>query len=306
MNSPDTNLTFSVIATPAEDARPNELARTMAPHPLIYQEIPHNPNYTIYNRRLASVSMTTTSADEVYWMVRRKAILRHTGELPLEICGPDAEKLLNLVFTREIGEVKPGRCSYQFACYDDGGMITDGVLVRLSETRFWYVQAEGDLFSWLKAHARSMDVEISDPGIWVSQVQGPDSLKVLQATLDEDYPEPFRYFDVAEVSIAGQKVTLTRSGFTNELGWEFYLEPDIDIRAVGDRILESGKPFGMVPTSAEAFRTRRIEAGLLNAGSDFDENVDPFSAGLGHLVNFEKATFIGKEALLGKEKNRRT
>ena len=61
---------------------------------------------------------------------RCSVILRHTGELPLEIRGPDAEKLLNRVFTRDIAKNRVGRCSYQFACYDHGGMITDGVLVR--------------------------------------------------------------------------------------------------------------------------------------------------------------------------------
>jgi glycine cleavage system aminomethyltransferase T len=299
-------LRFVVNALPSEGARPNELARTMAPHPLIYQELPYSPEYTIYNRRLASVGMSNLTADEVYWKVRRQVILRHTGELPLEICGPDAEKLLNLVFTRNISKNKVGRCSYQFACYHDGGMITDGVLVRLAEDRFWYGQGDGDLFSWLKAHAHDMNVEVFNPDVWASQVQGPDAMKVLEASLDGAYPEKFNYFDAVEVQIAGQKVVIGRSGFTNELGWEFYLEPGIDARAVGDRILEAGKPFGMVPTSAEAFRTRRIEAGMLNAGSDFDETVHPFAAGLGHMVDFDKGDFIGRDALLAVDQRNRT
>ena len=158
------------------------------------------------------------TADHVYWMVRRKVILRHTGELPIEIRGSDAETLLDLVFTRDIRKMKVGRCSYQFPCYNDGGMITDGVLMRLAQDRFWYAQADGDLFSWLKAHVRGLDVHVRDPNVWVSQVQGPDSLKVMEAAVDGAYPDPFRYFDVAEVQIAGQKITLSRSGFTNELG----------------------------------------------------------------------------------------
>ena len=299
-------LRFVVMALPANGARPNELARTMAPHPLIHQELPYSPEYSIYNRRLTSVGMDSASAEEMYWMVRRKVILRHTGELPTEIRGPGAEKLLDRVFTRDITRMKVGRCSYQFPCYHDGGMITDGVLMRLAQDRFWYGQADGDLFSWLKAHGRGLDVEVFDPNVWVSQVQGPDSLNVLEAAVDGAYPDPFRYFDVAEVQIAGQKVILSRSGFTNELGWEFYLEPDVDAQAIGDRILEAGKPYGMVPTSAEAFRARRIEAGLLNAGSDFDAGVTPFAAGLGHMVEFAKADFIGKEALLAADKRRRT
>ncbi len=80
MSDQSNDLRFVITALPARGARPNELARTMAPHPLIYQELPYNPEYTIYNRRLASVGMDGATADEVSWMVRRKVIHRHTGE----------------------------------------------------------------------------------------------------------------------------------------------------------------------------------------------------------------------------------
>ena len=305
MISPD-NLQIAVSVRQAVVERPNELARTMAPHPLIHQELPYDPTYFVYNRRLATASLNNLSEDEVYWRVRQSVILRHTGELPLEIRGPDAERLLNRVFTREIGKNRVGRCSYQFACYDHGGMITDGVLVRLAGDRFWFGQADGDLFSWLLANGRGLDVEVLDPGVWVSQVQGPRSLEVLAAAVDGDMPEPFRYFDMAEVTIAGQPVVLTRSGFTNELGWEFYLLPDTDTDAVGARILEAGRPFDMTPTSADAFRTRRIEAGLLNAGSDFDGSTTPFDAGLGYMVEFDKGEFCGRDALLRADRRCRT
>ncbi len=306
MTNQQTNLQFVVTAMPAGGSGPNELERTMARHPLIYQELPYNPRYSVYNRRLACVGMDTASAEEMYWMVRRKVILRHTGELPTEIRGPDAEKLLDRVFTRDISKVKVGRCSYQFACYPDGGMIVDGILMRLGKGRFWYAQADGDFYSWLVTHGQGLHVDVFDPEVWVSQVQGPDSLKVLAAAVDGGMPVPFRFYDLAEVCIAGQRVFISRTGFTNELGWEFYLEPDVDAQAIGDRILEAGKAHGMVPVSAEGFRTRRIEAGLLNAGSDFDEGVTPFAAGLGHMVEFEKADFIGKAALQAADKRRRT
>ena len=300
------NLQIAVTVKHSTIERPNELARTMAPHPLIHQELPYDPTYFVYNRRLATASLNNLSADEVYWRVRRSVILRHTGELPLEIRGTDAEKLLNRVFTRDIAKTRVGRCSYQFACYDHGGMITDGVLVRLAQDRFWYGQADGDLFSWLQANARGLDVEVFDPQVWISQVQGPKSLEVLASAIDGKCLEPFNYFDMAEVQIAGQPVVLTRSGFTNELGWEFYLLPGTDIEAIGEKILQAGKLFDMTPTSADAFRARRIEAGLLNAGSDFDATTTPFDAGLGQMVDFEKDDFCGREALKNADRRCRT
>ena len=127
-------------------------------------------------------------------------------------------------------------------------------------------------------HTRGLNVEVTDPNVWVSQVQGPKALAVLEAAIDDAYPAAFRYFDIATVQIAGQKVIIGRTGFTNELGWEFYPPTDTDRCTIGDKILAAGKPYGMKPTSAEAFRTRRIEAGLLNADSDFDAGVTPYAA----------------------------
>lgn len=111
---------------------------------------------------------------------------------------------------------------------------------------------------------------------------------------------------MSRVSIAGESVVITRTGYTNELGWEYYLQPHQNIEAIGEAILKAGAEFGMMPTSAEAFRSRRIEAGLLNAGSDFDETTTPFDAGLVHLVDFDKDDFSGRDALQKANRENRT
>jgi len=304
MSNTHRNVRFAVLPLASTTAGASEFARTMVPHPLVHQELPYGPEYTLYNRRLTAMTMTNGSADDAYWKLRREVILRHTGELPIEVRGPDAERLLNAVFTRDVAKTRVGRCSYQIACDDAGGMMMDGVLVRLADDRFWYGQADGDLTQWLKAHARGMDVAIVDPDVWISQVQGPDSLKVLAAAVDGGYPERFRYFDAVWVSIAGQPVVITRTGFTNELGWEVYLGPEIDAHAVGERILEAGRPYGLMPVAVGG--ARRIEGGLLNAGSDFDETLTPYAAGLGAMVNLNKPDFIGKTALQASADRPRT
>ncbi len=301
------NIRLVAEGSPTNDGRPDELSVALSAHPLIYQEIPYETEYVVLAGRVLSARMRKApTPDEMYWQLRRSVVLRHTAELPTEIRGPDAERLLDRVFTRHIGKMRVGRCSYQIACYYDGGMITDGVLLRLEDERFWYAQGGGDLFSWLRAHADGLDVEVFDPEVFVSQVQGPASLEVLGSAVDGAFPEPFDYFDLAEVQIAGQPVVVTRTGFTNELGWEFYLPPDVDATAVGDRVLEAGEPFGMLPVPAEGFRARRIEAGLYNAGADFDDATTPFAAGLGHMVDLEKGDFSGKTALEKADKGRRT
>jgi aminomethyltransferase len=294
---------FGVKAFPSKGSRSSVLERNMAPHPLSFQELPYDPEYRLYNRRLTPERLNHMTDDEMYWAVRTGVILRHTGELPIEISGSDAEVLLDRVFTRDIANVPPGRCSYQFACYHDGGMITDGVLLRLSYDRFWMAQADGDLFSWYRAHAEGLDVRIHDPNVWVTQIQGPRSLDVLRSVVDGDYPESFSYFDCTNARIADQRVVISRTGFSNELGWEIYMSPEIDFQKLGAHLLKVGEEYGMKLTGTPAFRARRIEAGLLNSGSDFDETTTPFMVGLGKFVDFDKSEFVGREALLIAPKN---
>ncbi len=70
------NLRFAVKALPAEQAPPRELSRSMSPHPLMYQELPYDPEYSLYNDRLTPEKLNNATADEMYWKVRREVILR--------------------------------------------------------------------------------------------------------------------------------------------------------------------------------------------------------------------------------------
>ena len=128
------NYRFVVKPVIKETGRSLDLARPMKIHPLTYQELPFNPEYTNYaDGRFTLEKLSHATADEMYWKARQEIILRHTGEHPYEISGPDAENLLQQIFPRDISKVKIGRCSYQFACYHDGGIISDGLLLRLEK-----------------------------------------------------------------------------------------------------------------------------------------------------------------------------
>lgn len=266
-------------------------------HPYHYIERPKGPHYCVYNRRQMACCFDDHSTEDGYWRLRQQAAVLHTGELPLQFEGPDAERLLNKLFTKDISKVKPGRCAYGLACYEDGGLLVDGILLRLSDDQFWYAQADGDFYSWARAHSSGMDVQITDPGIYVSQVQGPHSLKILEAAADDGMPEPFGYFAQARVSFGGQRVVITRTGYTNELGWEFYTEPQHDADALWNHLSRAGEPFGMDIFGLDAMHIRRIEAGILNAGSDFDMTTTPYDVGLGMFVDLDKPDFIGRTAL---------
>ncbi len=297
---------FTVKPVNLENSNSLELARSIQVHPLTYQELPYDPEYSNYAGRLTLEKLSNVSAEEMYWKGRQEIIFRHTGEHPFEISGPDSLKLLQKIFPRDVSKMSKGRCSYQFACYHDGGMITDGVLLKIEENKYWFAQADGDLFSWYKAHSENMDVEIKDPDVWVSQIQGPLSMKLLENISDGFSENDWKYFDWKELQVLDQKVIVSRSGFTNELGWEIYFRPENETEKIGDYILEEGKKLGMILVATPGFRCRRIEAGLLSAGQDFSKKTNPFSVGLGRFINFDKGNFIGKEALMTSDKKCKT
>ena len=275
-------------------------------HPYHEHEREKGAHYCVYNRRLMAVCFDDHSTQEGYWRLRQKAALLHTGEFPLEFRGPDAEALLDKLFTKDITKVKPGRCGYGLACYEDGGMIVDGILLRLDKDRFWYAQGDGDFYSWARAHASGMDVSITDPDVFVSQIQGPNALKILEAASADGLPEKFTYFATARVNLGGQELVISRTGYTNELGWEFYIEPHHDADALWAHLKKAGAPFGLEIFGLDAMNIRRIEAGILNAGADFNMHTNPYEVGLGRFVDTDKADFIGKAALENAAKELRS
>ena len=306
MNNALNKFRFTVKPSISDGERALELARTVGVHPLTYQELPFDPEYSIYAGRLTPEKLSNATPEEMYWKVRQELIFRHTGEHPYEISGPDALKLLQKIFPRDISKVKKGRCSYQFACYHDGGMITDGLLLRINDNQFWFAQADGDMFSWYKAHAEGLNVKIAEPNVWVSQIQGPRSMELLDLLTKTNISSNWKYFDWKEINISEEKVIISRSGFSNELGWEIYFRPENNIQKLGDLILEEGSKMGMIITATPVFRCRRIEAGLLSAGQDFTNKTDPYSVGLGRFIDIDKESFIGKEALQKSDKECRT
>lgn len=275
---------------------------SLSRHPYHEIERPMGPRYCVYNRRHMACCFDTKSTEDSYWLLRQKAALLNTGEFPLQFDGPDAERLLDKLFTKDITRIKVGRCGYGIACYEDGGLIVDGILLRLSEEKFWYAQADGDFYSWARAHAAGLDVQISDPRVYVSQVQGPNSLKILAAANGGNLPEPFGYFAIARVNFGGQELVISRTGYTNELGFEFYTEPHHDANAIWQHLQEAGEPYGLEIFGLDAMNIRRIEAGILNAGSDFDHTTTPYDVGLGRFVDADKGDFIGKASLAAAAK----
>lgn len=236
---------------------------------------------------------------ETYWALRRKAAIYDVPERPVEISGPDAEAFLEHIFARRISSLKEGRGRYAIACTPTGGVFMDGILFKLEADRFWYVQPDGALETWLHAHNDGFDVTISDPHSRVLQIQGPTSFDIMNAASDGAIDETLGYFHSGFFEIGGQEVYVSRTGWTAELGFEIYTQgAATDCPRLWHHLLQAGEPHGMVFSSISSMEIRRLEAGILDNGTDFDMSMTPFEAGLDAFVDLDKEDFVGRTALL--------
>ena len=238
-----------------------------------------------------------------YWVLRRKALIFDTPEKPVEVSGPDAVAFLEKVLSRTVSTLEVGRGRYAIACTPQGGVFMDGVLFRLADNRFWYVQADGALEAWFLAHSEGYDITISDPMSRVIQIQGPASMEIMRAASANRIDEGMRYFHAGFFDLGGQEVYVSRSGFTGELGYEIYsLGEATDHLALWDHLTDAGEPHGMEFSSTSSMTIRRVEAGILGNSTDMDTTMTPFEAGLAPFVDMNRGDFVGRAALLGADR----
>jgi aminomethyltransferase len=236
---------------------------------------------------------------ERYWALRRSAALYDVPEKPVQIEGPDAVPFLERIFARPVATLKEGRGRYAIACTPQGGVFMDGLLFKLSADKFWYVQPDGALETWLVAHSDGFDVTISDPKSRVLQIQGPKSLEILRSASNGSINETTGYFHDGFFDLGGQQLYVSRTGWTGELGFEIYSQgAATDHRRLWDYLTAAGAPHGMTFSSAASMEIRRIEAGILDNGTDMDLSMTPYQAGLGVFIDLDKQDFIGRAALL--------
>ena len=238
-----------------------------------------------------------------YWLLRQKALIFDVPEKPVEISGPDSLAFLDKVTTRKLSNIKVGRGYYTLACTPQGGIFMDGVIFKFNDEKFWFVQADGPFEDWLLAHSSNYNIKISDPKSRVLQIQGPASIDIMKAASKGKIDEKMPYYSSDFFDLGGQSLYVSRSGFTNELGFEIFSDGfKTDHLALWDNLMECGKPFGMELSASRAMTIRRIEGGMFGNLTDIDTTMTPFEAGLGFFVNMDKGDFIGRDALIKKDK----
>jgi aminomethyltransferase len=158
---------------------------------------------------------------------------------------------------------------------------------------------------WLTALKPGFDVHVTDPKSRVLQIQGPQSMTIL-SDLTRGAANELKYFQSGHFDVGGQQVYVSRTGWTGELGYEVYsLGATTDHAALWSAIQAAGHPHGMVYASMASMEIRRIEAGILDNLTDFDQTMTPFAAGLGAFIDLTKGDFVGRDALLHADQRAR-
>ncbi len=244
-----------------------------------------------------------------YWACREGAVIMDLSPLrKFEVLGPDAEMLIQRAISRDARRLAVGQVTYTAVCNETGCMLDDATVYRLGDDNFRFVA--GDPYTGVHlaelADAEGMRVWVkpSTDQLHNLAVQGPKSREILREIVWTPTTQPdlaeLRWFRLLIGRIGaydGIPIVVSRTGYTGELGYEVWCHPD-DGPAVWDAIWEAGRDHGLQPLGLSALDMLRIESGLIFAGYDFDETVDPFEAGIGFCVVLDgEEDFVGKEAL---------
>lgn len=249
-----------------------------------------------------------TIHDREYYAIRNSAALIDVSPLfKYEISGPDAEKLVNRIFPRDMTKCQVGQVLYSAWCDDDGYVIDDGTIARLATDRFRISAADPNL-AWFQDCAYGMEAEVQDVSTSLAAlaIQGPNSREIMRRTLSDIDIEGLRYYRLTEGNLDVHRLTVTRTGYTGDLGYELWIEPEL-AEPLWDRLMQIGSDYGILPAGIIPLDIARIEAGLLLIDIDYissrkaltkHQKSTPYDIGLGWTVDRNKDAFIGRKALL--------
>ncbi|MGI9030108.1 MAG: DUF1989 domain-containing protein [Ilumatobacteraceae bacterium] len=303
---------------PAERTFSKAIARRVTPdaEPALTKETGFMPRWNALTRRVTEyrgywlpTSFSGNGMLEEYWACRERAAVMDLSPLrKYEITGPDAEVLVQATVTRDIRKLAVGQVVYTAMCNHHGGVMDDVTIFRLGDDLFRLVGGEPHDGVWLREQATRMGLRV-----WVKEstdqlhnlaVQGPASRELLRGLIWTPPTQPsfdelrwFRFAVGRWGGADGRPLVVSRTGYTGELGYELWCHPS-DAGALWDAVFEAGQPHGLLPLGLDALNVLRIEAGLVFAGAEFDDTIDPFEAGIGFTVALSaEEDFIGRAAL---------
>ncbi len=241
--------------------------------------------YTVYNHMLLPTVFESVEAD--YWHLCQKVqVWDVSAERQVEIKGPDAARLVQLMTPRNIAKAKVGRCFYLPLCDEQGKLLNDPVGLKLAKDHWWLSLADSDILLWAKGLATGfgLDVALQEPDISPLAIQGPLAEDLTAKVLGEDVRN-IRFFRFKHITYQGHNMVVARSGWSKQGGFEVYISDANTGRALWDELFEKGKTMDVKAGCPNLIE--RIESGLLSFGNDMDLEDTPFDCGLDRYVSLD-------------------
>ena len=244
--------------------------------------------------------------DREYHAIRSSAALLDVSPLyKYLVGGPDAARLLGRVVTRDVARMQPRQVVYTGWCNSAGKLIDDGTIARLDEREYRMTSADPGL-RWLWENAVGMNVTIEDVSDSTAALalQGPSARVILEQLTQTDL-SPLKYFRLAHTAVRGIPLTISRTGYTGDLGYELWLRAE-DALPLWDALIDAGSSYGITPAGMLALDIARIEAGLMLLDVDYvsarralieGQKSSPFELNLAWTVKLDKGPFVGRESL---------
>lgn len=259
---------------------------------------------------LAAVTYEPTHDREYYAIRNAAALFDVTPLYKYEITGPQATIVVDRIITRNAAKCPVGRVLYTPWCDEAGKIIDDGTVSKLSDSHYRLTAADPNLL-WFDDCAYGLEAQVRDISSELATLalQGPNSRAILQRLAPHAGLDTLRFFALTDTALAGVPATVTRTGYTGDLGYELWVSRE-NAAALWDVVMAAGADFGLQPAGLAALDIARIEAGFLLADIDYvssrkalieAQKSSPFEAGLGWTVKFDKGDFVGRRVLLQEQ-----
>ncbi len=253
--------------------------------------------YTVYNRMLLPTVFESLEADCRH-LKTHVQVWDVSCERQIEVRGPDAARLLQMLTPRDLSGMVTGQCYYVPIVNQAGGMLNDPVALKLSEDRYWISIADSDLLFWVNglANGLALDVQVWEPDVSPLAIQGPKSDE-LMARVFGDGIRDIRFFRFGLFRFRGRELVIARSGYSKQGGFEVYVDGSDIGMPLWNALFKAGEDLHVRAGCPNLIE--RIEGGLLSYGNDMTHENTPHECGLGKFCNTDVVTeCVGRDALV--------
>ncbi len=253
--------------------------------------------FTIYNHMLLPTIFDSLEKDYMH-LKKYVQVWDVACQRQVEIRGPDASRLIQMLTPRDLRKMTVGYCFYTPIVDETGGMLNDPVVLKLSEERYWVSIADSDLLLWIKglAYSLRLEVNIDEPDVSPLAIQGPKAEELVSRVFGEEIRD-IRYFNYGMFPFEGRDLVIARSGYSKQGGFEIYVDGSDIAGPLWDNLIERGQDLNVRAGCPNLIE--RIEGRLLSYGNDMSRDNTPHECNLGRFCHTQSAVgCVGRDALL--------